>query len=237
MIRNIKALGLALVAIFAMSAVVASAASAQQGELTSDGPVKLDITELAGKENSLSAFGGVTTCTGSVLTGFKYNVTPHELIASGSTTATIIPDYNQATCKVVEGGTTHKATVTMNGCDYVLHIGTTVSGKFPLTADVVCPVGQKISVDVYAFAGSELGGVACTITVGSQGPLAGVSAATVAGSSPHDLVAEGTFTGISAEKSGFGCATESTTTGTFALNVTVEGTNAGGGATAITLTD
>lgn len=46
MIRNLKALGLALVAAFAMSAVTTSVASAQQGTLTSDGPVTLKTNEL-----------------------------------------------------------------------------------------------------------------------------------------------------------------------------------------------
>ncbi len=45
MIRNLKALGLTLAAVFAMSAIAASAASAQQGTLTSDGPVTLYGTE------------------------------------------------------------------------------------------------------------------------------------------------------------------------------------------------
>jgi hypothetical protein len=37
MIRNLKALGLALAAVFAMSAVAASTASAQTGKITSNG--------------------------------------------------------------------------------------------------------------------------------------------------------------------------------------------------------
>ena len=50
MIRNLKVLGLALVAVFAMSAMVASAASA--GVLTSDGPVKIKATETGSQANS-----------------------------------------------------------------------------------------------------------------------------------------------------------------------------------------
>jgi hypothetical protein len=50
MIRNLKALGLALVAVFALSALAASAASAQQGVFTSsDGTAKTLIgTETGG---------------------------------------------------------------------------------------------------------------------------------------------------------------------------------------------
>jgi hypothetical protein len=233
MIRNLKALGLALAAVFAMSAMAATAASAQtQGVLTSTGPVTLDIAENG--TNGLSSFGGVTTCTGSTLTGHKYNVTPHTFIPVGATTITVRPHYNQATCKVVEGGTTHRATVTVpTTCDYVLHLGKTTSpGKYAVTADVECSAGQ-IEVEVYPFANSELGGVVCTIKVGTQTGLSGVTASSSAG----HLNATGTFTGVKASKSGSGCATESTETGTFELNATITGTNEAGASTEVSISE
>ena len=71
MIRNLKVLGLALVAAFAMSTMVASAASAQQGELTSDGPEFMEGTELA-TGNSLVYPGlSETKCRGIALYGRK----------------------------------------------------------------------------------------------------------------------------------------------------------------------
>lgn len=237
--QNLKLLGILVLTVIAMSAVAAPSASAQTpGELTSDDPVKLDMTELAGGPGVFfSLFGGILHCPGSVLTGFKYNITPHEPIPSGSTTFTVIADYNQANCRVTEGATTHKATVTTNGCDYVVHIGTTSAGKYPLTVDIICTVGKAIEIEVYPFAGSELGGVACIIKIGTQGGLTGPKIATTEGSFPHDLKIEGTFTELEGEKSGAACATESTTTGTFGANATVEGTGAFGGSTGITVTD
>jgi hypothetical protein len=53
---RLKTLGLALVAVFALSAVAASAASAQQGKLTSDGPVTLTITETGVEQNFFEMF-------------------------------------------------------------------------------------------------------------------------------------------------------------------------------------
>jgi hypothetical protein len=53
MIHNLKVLSLALVAVFAMSAMAASSALAveeTQGVLTSDGPVKLTGTDTVGKK-------------------------------------------------------------------------------------------------------------------------------------------------------------------------------------------
>ena len=67
MIRNLKALGLALVAVFAMSAMAASASSAS---VTSDGPFTLTGTETGGTEtNYLEAFGLKTKCPGSTSKG------------------------------------------------------------------------------------------------------------------------------------------------------------------------
>ena len=93
MARNLKALGLALFVVFALSAVAASAASAQVGKLTSDGPVTLFGTQTGeAKNNALIAFGGETTCTKASYTAHKYNVTPHDDIPSGESSITITPN-------------------------------------------------------------------------------------------------------------------------------------------------
>jgi hypothetical protein len=132
MIRNPKALGLALVAVFAMSAMATSAASAQQGELTSK-PVE-GVT-LIGSEtgeagsNALTAFGLRIECPQSTYTGHKYSETPHTLIPNGATTVTLTPDYKEENhnCRSFPGN--FPMTVSMNGCDYVLHFGETTGEK------------------------------------------------------------------------------------------------------------
>lgn len=65
--RNLKALGLAAVAVLAFSAVAASAASAQQGKLTSDGPVTLTGEDTG--VNFFKAFGSEVRCPDSKYTG------------------------------------------------------------------------------------------------------------------------------------------------------------------------
>lgn len=232
MIRNLKVLGLALVAVFAFSAMSASGASAAVGTLTSDGEVTLDATENAGTVNALTAFGGKTECPGSTITGHKYNTTPHQLIPNDVSTITLTPDY--VNCKVVEGGTTHFATVTMNECDYTLHIGETIgaTSEYSTTVDVECVAGHSIVVDVYGNATNELfPGKVCEITVG---PQTGLTGATAKNKGTTEIELNGTYTGISASKSGL-CGAGTTTTGEFDIHATATGTNAGGTATGISI--
>jgi hypothetical protein len=152
MTRNLKALGLALVAVFAISAVAASTASAQgahNGMLTADGPMTLKGT-LTGEElaNSLTSFGQKVTCPEAIYTGHKYNITPHEKIPSGATTVTITPHYG--ICRI---NPTIRMTVDMNECDYVFHLTETVTGtvndEYKITATIVCPTGHHISLTLF----------------------------------------------------------------------------------------
>jgi hypothetical protein len=150
MIRNLKTLGLAITALFAVSAMVASTAAAQQGKLTSDGPFTLTGAETGVGANSLTAFGLKLECPGSSYTGHKYNETPHKFIASGSTTVTVTPHFNQAKCVATPGN--FPFTIDLNGCDYVTHLGATtggVAGTYALTFDIVCPAGQEITTTTF----------------------------------------------------------------------------------------
>jgi len=147
MIRNLKALGFALVAVFVIGAMVASAASAQNGIITSDGPFTLKgVNTGAEAENSLTAFGQVVTCPNATYTGHKVAVTPHEKVPNNSSSVTITPSYG--ICKV---GGTIKATVDMNGCDYVLHLGATtaIADQYKLTTTVICPPNEHIVVTLF----------------------------------------------------------------------------------------
>jgi hypothetical protein len=203
MIRNLKVLGLALVAVFAMSALAASAASAQgvQGEFTtSNGTAQTLIgteTGVAGS-NALTSFGAKIECPGSTYTAHKFNVTPHVAIPNKETTATITPHYKNC---VAFNPASHPITVTMNGCDYVLHIGVTtggVAGTYGATVDIVCPPNKVIEVHVYNNAAhTEL---LCTIKVKGQNGLAGAHVTNTAGTGTFDLT--GLILGIHLEREG-----------------------------------
>jgi hypothetical protein len=135
--RNLKALGLALVALFAMNAVVASAASAQTlGKITSNGPVTLKGTETGVGLNRLTAFGTNIECPGSTYTGHKTN-TVSTALTSGETSVTIRPTY----INCFQGG--NPVTVDMNGYHYAFHHFTTTPENalhtYGVTVDIVGP--------------------------------------------------------------------------------------------------
>lgn len=228
MFRNLTALGLALVAVLAFSAVTASAASAANGKLTSTGPVTLDGTEIG--FNKLTAFGAEVECLGSALTGHKYNVTPHELVPSGAETITLTPDYNEVACRAVEGATLHKATITMNGCDYVVHIGETVEADtYNTRLDVVCPAFESIVVDVY-FSSINENLKVCEVTIGSQ---SGIGGATLTNETNGYLRLRGAYNAVFVSKSGV-CGA-STGYGELDVDFTLSGTNTAGGNTSLSL--
>jgi hypothetical protein len=237
-LRKPRTLWVVLVIAIAAGAATASTAAAQeanQGEISADGPVKLDGTELAGKSNAITALAYKIECPGSTWSGNRYNVTPAEGVPVGSTTITVTPTYTN--CTAISGGSNHKTTVTMNGCDYVLHTGETSGeeGRYGLTTDIVCPEGKDVQIEVYPFAGSELGGVVCTLTVKAQTGLTGPTVAS--NLEKGDLFMEGTFKGLALELSGSGCATESTSKGEWHFNATAKGTNVLGEETAVRVTD
>lgn len=215
--------------------------SAQEGKLTSDGLVTLDMTEL-GEGIAFTAFGSETECPGSTLVGHKaltINETQegkqHGLIPAGSTVFTVRPAY--LNCRIVDSmGAAHKVTGTMGGCDYEFQLGETVADdKYGVATGIVCPTGQSIQLEVYAFIGSELGGVICTVAIPSQSGLTGPVLTTDTAS--DDLRIEGAFLNVVSSRSGSGCATEEDKESKFDVNLTVQGTNGAGGATGITVTD
>jgi len=236
MIRNLKVLGLALVAVFALSAMAASMASAQSGIYTSTGPFTL-VSEEAGA-NQVLMFGSILSCPGSKLTLHKTLTKQqttegktHERLNSGNTSATLTADIEEKNCRA-DG---HKATVTLNGCDFDTMLGTTVSsGVYHTALSLVCPTGKKIEFEIYPFQESELGGIVCTITINEEGNQ-NLTGGTVANNGSGTLTAGGTFTGISASKSGSGCTTESTTTGEIEVNAKSKGLNEAGTETEVTI--
>jgi hypothetical protein len=229
MARNLKALGLALVAALAISA---PAASAQQGVLTSDGPVTLDLTATrgGGGTEGITTFGERIECPGTTYAGHKYNVTPHELIPIGAHTITITPHF--VNCKTASAP--NKATLTMNGCDYVFSFGQTVAqNKYPITAEVACPVGAAIEFHEYLASNNENISV-CTLTVRPQSGIMGLSVTT--NTISDDLNIAGTLKGIHVEKHGL-CGSGTSVTGEYHMDLTVQGTSIRGENTGITVTD
>ncbi|HEX2097141.1 MAG TPA: hypothetical protein VHF50_07225 [Solirubrobacterales bacterium] len=208
MLRNLKALGLALVAMLALGAFMAAAASAkEEGEIVS----QLNTTTLtpslvtatdAGQATGLefTAFGNSTSCAlnefhGSLPTG----------TATSLTVATAFGGPSQAGQNCEAGG--FPATVTNNGCHLTFTTFQTVAGQ-PTTwtsnVDLVCPAGVP-GIQVHAYSSSTHGSSVCTITVPPQNGITKVTAHNnvKTPTAAHDLTITAEATNITATRSGF----------------------------------
>jgi hypothetical protein len=162
MTRNLKALALALVAAFAMSAVLAAGAQA-------NGTLSVDVGEggsanLTGEQishngvthHSFNTFFGSLTCT---------NVSFEGTTTQGSTEFTITPSYGGCTFG------SRPVTITMNGCDYVFKGGNVTSGGGGAqdhfvegTMRFTCPgAGTGAEIHIYSEAGHT--NTICTYTM------------------------------------------------------------------------
>jgi hypothetical protein len=240
MIRNLKILGLALVAVFALAAVLASAASAQVGTLTSTGPVTLiGVNTGPATENQWAAFGATTQCPNAVYTGHKYNVTPHTFIPNDVSTFTVTPHYGVCTDKI--GASSFPMTIDMNGCDFVVHLEGTTPGVDTYTVKTTiegCPVGKHITITIFASAAKHTSNEPfchMTVTENAAGYLGLHATDTTTGR----IDIAGTATGMTMDKESptgsILCPKETTNTGTLALGITVEGRNEVGSTTTIAL--
>lgn len=249
MTRNLKALGLALVAVFAFSAMAASVASAaEQGLLTSEkgNAVTLKDIETGGVFANAYVIGPKSepiTCPGSTMTGHKRLTVKqteegktHELLPFDSTVVTITPDYRN--CRTVAEGLELFTTVLLNGCDYDFTIGATIpaegaEGTYSIMASYVCPAGKDIQIKMYSGAG-ELATL-CTATIKPQGPLGGLHATNTPGKEDFDI--SGAIEGINYTREGAGCPKEESSEGKRDIDATFEGTNSAGEPEGITITD
>jgi hypothetical protein len=162
MMRHFKALGLALAAVLAMSAMASAAAQAAPAELTAE---KYPVT-LTGEQvttpplNELVIGNGArrVSCTTANL---------HGTIAGPTTVITLTPTYNGCTST---GGL--PATVTMKGCDFTLSGNTATASTGTLSANVVCTAPNEITVDIYATPAKHTANErACEYHIKPQGPL------------------------------------------------------------------
>lgn len=236
MIRNLKILGLALGAVFAMSAMLASAASA--GQITgASSPVKLAGASTVGEKGVLTYnasqelvcdeiyhFGRRTTFAE---TGGSETHAPVPLPISE---VTFVITYSGCEARI-NGAKVGTATVTMNGCDYDGLISSGIT--LPYGTSLRCPSGHKFVVHVYSNESHTTN--ICTYELGETGNQ-NRAGAFLQEAGEGKLTLGGTTTGISVSRTGILCGgTGSTTTATFSRHVIISGTNEGGEAVALSL--
>jgi hypothetical protein len=207
MIRNLKALGLAVVAVLAMSVVVASAAQAAPVVTISAGA---SVSVHATGENigeKLSIDGVTTECKTSHYTGTA---------TSGSSTLTLNPTYTGCTL----AGTGLTVHVTTTGCGYLFHLQNKSGSTNNASVDIECGA-SPIKI--------EGTGTSCVATIGAQSGLSNVSGTNDA----TDVTIKSNVSGIKATvvTDGFLCpfnGTGAKTGGTYTSTGYLTGTAASG---------
>jgi hypothetical protein len=149
--RKLKTLGVALVAVFALSAVASASASAASFNAETVTAV------LAGGQTTTHEFtvaAGTTKCTSASF--------PGEQTTTPATTISVSPAYSG--CSTVILGSTHGVNVNMHSCKYTFAAASTTSGS----VSVECP-STPITVEIEGLEG------VCSITVPSQSAVAGIT--------------------------------------------------------------
>jgi hypothetical protein len=150
-VRLTKMLGLALIAAAAMSAVIASAASAAEFFHDAEGTARVTAKN-EGVHKFTAGIIGTIECKKATFTGTSFVTSPQP-------TVTVEPTYTECTFLGVSG-----VVVKTNGCSYTFNLPTG-AGPFTGTTTVNCPTGKKI----------EFEATGCKIAVGAQGPLSSVT--------------------------------------------------------------
>jgi hypothetical protein len=129
--QNFRVLGLALIAVVALSALAVSAAQATTSLHSEEEKTRIEGTQVT--QNKWIFDGGNFVCTSAVYHGTT--------TAKTVTTITLTPTYSG--CSFAG----RAATMDTNGCDLFLFI---VGSSFPVTAtmDIVCPFGKELTVTV-----------------------------------------------------------------------------------------
>lgn len=196
MIRNLKALGIALVAVFATGALSASSALAVDTFISATGKPVLVTGISHNHKLTFTNSGANIQCTTKRVAG---------TFVSGSEEMTIDVEYS-GTVNVVPH-TQHcsasfgQATVHMNGCHYVLEGATTGHdpvGSTDATVWITCPPGKVIDITT---------SVGITITIPPQTPTTG--GVTYTNLPNHSggaaIQVKTTITGMTYLCHGFGC--------------------------------
>ena len=209
MTRNLKALGLALVAIFAMSAIASSAAQATPGIFT----WTAGTTKLTAEQDAVGGLQKFTTSNGNVECNEVHGEATVAGTESAEVTAQNIKYQNSGSAECNGPFGTHPK-IEFNSCDYLFTAGETIGTTGMETtgqAHIKCATaGQQIVINASV----------CTIKVAEQTPTGGhVIFKTITGTKNHVTI-EATVTGITYTASGL-CTGGNN--GTYTGNVTVKG--------------
>jgi hypothetical protein len=195
MIRNYKAFGLAILAMAALGALTAQAASASPLTVPS---AKTFFT--GDQDEGIQEFesSSVVKCTSAVFSASATGPSVNEL--------SITPVYNS--CTAFGFATAH---VKVNGCTYLFTTPTRIKADevtwHPSAIHIVCPSEKQIEVTPTSFGVSV-----CTQKIGAQTPTSGhIVGTNKTEKSPKDVTLDITLEGIHYTGTGGACGTSGTT--------------------------
>lgn len=200
MTHKLKAMGLALVAVFALSAMVAASASASAFHSEASSTI---ITGSGEGTHTFTASGFSVECTTATFKG----------TSSGTETSSLEMHPEYSGCESSLGA----APVDTAGCNYVFNATTNGTGHLP--SNISCTGTSTIKVTAPG----------CTLSFGTQNTTGGVKATNLGTGSSRDTTVDATVT-ASFTKSGSFCFVISGNTGTYTGNTTVVGYANNGGA-------
>ncbi len=197
---NLKALGAIAASTLSLCAAMAVPASA---EVEAEGNATITLSGTQAVTNVLKTTAGASECK-------KANFAATAKTPSSSVTVT--PTYSECVC----GG--FACTVTVNGCDYLLHGGGTTTG----TVDLVCPAGKDITVE----------SAKCIIHFGPQTGLGTITYSNTGSGTTREVIASFSLSGIKyvhTKGEGVGaCTGGSSTSGTLTGTVMTTAVQDGG---------
>jgi hypothetical protein len=216
MIRKTKALGLAFVAVLAVSAVAASAAQAQGTFVYETGTSKLVAAQQAVQKFHVEA--GNVEC--SELKGEATSLPASPATEIQTTFLTYSNQTNTEDKCTGPVGTQPK--IEMNGCQYTFHAGETLEGeeKTSGSADIKCGGTNQIVINAPG----------CTIKVPAQNGLQQVIFQNNGG---QQVVINPIVINITYQQGGLFCTNTEKQNGTYQGNSVVQGQQSGGTATKV----
>lgn len=174
MMRNLKVLGLALAAIFAIGALTVAIASADT--LTAE---QYPVTLTGNQDEQTDAF---TTTQGGV--NCK-KVTYHGQIVGPTKEFELAPAINECTFFGFPG------TVHMNGCKYKFTMTQPGAAATTSLVDIVCPAGQEITLTVVSAGTNK-----CTIHIPPQNGLSHVEWVNIGAGATREITGNITISGL-----------------------------------------
>lgn len=203
--RNLRKLGLVLMAVMALGAVVASAAQAESQFTATEYPATITGHQ-EGEVNRLVVGGITVECEVATF---------HGTLAGASSSLTVTPDYTG--CETSLGT---EATIDTAGCDYLFHAGAAVEGSnhdsYEGSVDVSCETGKEIRVTA-GF---------CNVDVAAQSINSGITYTNLTNAEPTEDVTVDVNSTVAVKGTNvFLCPSSvtSATTGTYESKVTIQG--------------